>query len=84
MSSFVPQRREPGELFGPRFTLFADMLAVGLATAVASLPLITAPTALAAACNVLRRSIREDRPVTVGSTSRSSARTAYAVPCWRA
>ena len=66
MSSSVPQRREPGELFGPRFTLFADMLAVGLATAVASLPLITAPTALAAACAVLRRSIREDRPVTVG------------------
>ncbi|MFD4554022.1 hypothetical protein ACFWP5_06805 [Streptomyces sp. NPDC058469] len=66
MSSSVPQRREPGELFGPRFTLFADMLAVGLATAVASLPLITAPTAFAAACAVLRRSIREDRPVTVG------------------
>jgi hypothetical protein len=66
MSSLVPQRREPGELFGPRFTLFADMLAVGLATAVASLPLITAPTALAAAGAVLRRSIREDRPVTMG------------------
>nr|WSY49062.1 hypothetical protein OG999_02135 [Streptomyces sp. NBC_00886] len=66
MSSFVPQRREPGELFGPRFTLFADMLAVGLAAAVASLPLITAPTAFAAACTVLRRAIREDRPVGVG------------------
>lgn len=38
MSSFAPQRREPGELFGPRFTLFADMLAVGLAAAVTSLP----------------------------------------------
>ncbi|WP_416959999.1 hypothetical protein [Streptomyces sp. Agncl-13] len=66
MSSFAPQRREPGELFGPRFTLFADMLAVGVAAAVASLPLITAPTAFAAACAVLRRSIREDRPVSVG------------------
>lgn len=66
MSSFAPQRREPGELFGPRFTLFADMLAVGLAAAVTSLPLITAPTAFAAACAVLRRSIREDRPVTMG------------------
>jgi hypothetical protein len=66
MSSLVPQRREPGELFGPRFTLFADMLAVGLAAAVASLPLITAPTAFAAACAVLRRSIREDRPVIMG------------------
>lgn len=38
MSSLAPQRREPGELFGPRFTLFADMLAVGLAAAVASSP----------------------------------------------
>ena len=67
MSSLVPQRREPGELFGPRFTLFADMLAVGLAAAVASLPLITVPTAFAAACAVLRRSIREDRPVSMGA-----------------
>ncbi|WP_405847940.1 hypothetical protein [Streptomyces sp. NBC_01518] len=66
MSSLAPQRREPGELFGPRFTLFADMLAVGLAAAVASLPLITAPTAFAAACAVLRRSIREDQPVSMG------------------
>ncbi|XUL93632.1 hypothetical protein ACQ86D_49280 [Streptomyces galilaeus] len=66
MSSPVPGRREPGELFGPRFTLFADMLAIGMAAAVASLPLITAPTALAAACSVLRRAIREDRPVTLG------------------
>ncbi|MGW6521683.1 hypothetical protein [Streptomyces sp. NPDC054962] len=66
MRSFVHERREPGELFGPRFALFADMLAVGLAAAVASLPLITAPTALAAAGAVLRRAIREDRPVTVG------------------
>ncbi|WP_326719694.1 hypothetical protein [Streptomyces sp. NBC_00243] len=66
MRSFVSERREPGELFGPRFSLFADMLAVGLAAAVASLPLVTAPTALAAACAVLRRAIREDRPVTLG------------------
>ena len=66
MRAFVPERREPGELFGPRFALFADMLAVGLAAAVASLPLITAPTALAAAGAVLRRAIREDRPVTLG------------------
>ncbi|MEV5533653.1 hypothetical protein [Streptomyces prunicolor] len=66
MSSLAQRRREPGELFGPRFTLFADMLAVGVAAAVASLPLITAPTAFAAACAVLRRSIREDRPVSMG------------------
>jgi hypothetical protein len=62
----VHERREPGELFGPSFSLFADMLAVGLAAAVASLPLITAPVALAAAGAVLRRAIREDRPVTLG------------------
>ncbi|MFJ2158819.1 hypothetical protein [Streptomyces sp. NPDC087856] len=42
------------------------MLAVGLTTTIASLPLLTAPTALAAACTVLSRSIREDRPVGVG------------------
>jgi uncharacterized membrane protein YesL len=62
----VPQSREPGELFGQRFTLFADMLAVGLAAAVASLPLVTAPVALAAACTVLRRAVSEDRPATLG------------------
>ncbi|MEV6507556.1 hypothetical protein AB0M61_15690 [Streptomyces sp. NPDC051642] len=67
MSAFAPQRREPGgELFGPRFTLFVDMLAVGLAAAVASLPLITAPAAFAAVCAVLCRSVREDRPVSMG------------------
>jgi hypothetical protein len=62
----VHERREPGELFGPRFSLFADMLAIGLATTVASLPLVTAPAALAAACAVLRDAIREDRPATLG------------------
>lgn len=53
-------------MFGPRFSLFADMLAIGLATAVASLPLVTAPMALAAACSVLRGAVREDRPATLG------------------
>ncbi|MFE9066671.1 hypothetical protein [Streptomyces violaceusniger] len=66
MNSLVRERREPGELFGPRFSLFADMLAIGLATAVASLPLVTAPVALAAACTVLRGAVREDRPATLG------------------
>ncbi|CAM5402421.1 hypothetical protein SALBM135S_01311 [Streptomyces alboniger] len=66
MHSLVRERREPGELFGPRFSLFADMLAIGLATTVASLPLVTAPAALAAACTVLRGAIREDRPATLG------------------
>ncbi|MER8070591.1 hypothetical protein ABTZ59_20095 [Streptomyces sp. NPDC094034] len=59
-------RREPGELFGPRFALFADMLAVGLFTTVASLPLITAPAALAAGCRVLRDSARTRRTATAG------------------
>ncbi|MGW2256529.1 hypothetical protein ACWCXE_01395 [Streptomyces sp. NPDC001780] len=55
--------REPGELFGPRTALFADMLSVGLATAVTCLPLVTVPAALSTACAVLRGSVR-DRPVT--------------------
>ena len=38
--------REAGEVFGPRMTLFADVLSVGLATAVVCLPLITVPAAL--------------------------------------
>ncbi|WP_411113478.1 hypothetical protein [Streptomyces sp. 029-5] len=59
-------RREPGELFGPRFALFADMLAVGLFTTVASLPLLTAPAALAAGCSVLRDSARTERTATAG------------------
>lgn len=57
--------REPGEVFGPRMTLFADMLSVGLATAAASLPLLTAPAALSTACAVLRGA-RDDRPATAG------------------
>jgi hypothetical protein len=60
------RRREPGELFGTRFVLFADMLAVGLITAVACLPVITAPAAFAAACAVLRESISAERPATLG------------------
>ncbi len=60
------ERREPGELFGARFVLFSDMLAVGLITAVACLPVVTAPAAFAAACAVLRGAIREDRPATLG------------------
>ncbi|MGW6905394.1 hypothetical protein [Streptomyces sp. NPDC054940] len=57
--------REAGEVFGPRMTLFADVLSVGLATAVASLPLLTAPAALSTACAVLRGA-REDQPATAG------------------
>jgi hypothetical protein len=57
--------REAGEVFGPRMTLFADVLSVGLATAVACLPLLTAPAALSTACAVLRGA-REDQPATAG------------------
>ncbi|MFJ7071569.1 hypothetical protein [Streptomyces sp. NPDC098781] len=56
---------EAGEVFGPRMTLFADVLSVGLATAVACLPVLTAPAALSTACAVLRGA-REGRPATAG------------------
>ncbi|WP_217240809.1 hypothetical protein [Streptomyces sp. AC555_RSS877] len=57
--------REPGEIFGPRMTLFADVLSVGLATAVACLPLVTAPAALSSACAVLRGA-GKGQPATAG------------------
>jgi hypothetical protein len=60
-----PRTREPGDVFGPRMTLFADMLSVGLATAAACLPLVTAPAALSTACAVLRGA-GEDQPATAG------------------
>jgi hypothetical protein len=66
MSAMTGSRqREAGEVFGPRMTLFADMLSVGLATAVACLPLLSAPAALSTACAVLRGA-GEDRPATAG------------------
>ncbi|MHB9756565.1 hypothetical protein ACYBSK_19525 [Streptomyces sp. BYX5S] len=52
------ERREPGEVFGGGFTLFADVLLVGLLTAVACLPVVTAPAAFAAASAVLRGTLR--------------------------
>lgn len=57
-------RREPGELFGSGFTLFADMLLVGLVTAVACLPVVTAPAAFAAASATLRDGASGAAPVT--------------------
>ncbi|MFI8002777.1 hypothetical protein [Streptomyces sp. NPDC086010] len=57
-------RREPGELFGNGFTLFADMLLVGFVTAVACLPVVTAPAAFAAASTTLRDGARDTAPVT--------------------
>ncbi|MEU6761753.1 hypothetical protein ABZ916_04445 [Streptomyces sp. NPDC046853] len=55
--------RETGEIFGPRMTLFADVLALGAVTAVACLPLITAPAALSTACAVVRGT-RDEQPAT--------------------
>ncbi|MEU3889986.1 hypothetical protein [Streptomyces sp. NPDC029041] len=57
--------RDTGEVFGPRMTLFADVLSVGLATAAACLPLVTVPAALSTACAVLRGA-GLDQPVTAG------------------
>ncbi|MEW1717998.1 hypothetical protein [Streptomyces sp. NPDC093109] len=57
--------REPGEIFGPRATLFADVLSIGVVTAVVCLPLVTVPAALSTACAVLR-GVRSGRPVTAG------------------
>ncbi|MFF5369589.1 hypothetical protein [Streptomyces sp. NPDC013187] len=57
--------RDTGEVFGPRMTLFAEVLSVGLATAAACLPLVTVPAALSTACAVLRGA-GVDQPVTAG------------------
>ncbi|WP_404190165.1 hypothetical protein [Streptomyces tauricus] len=62
------QVRETGEIFGPRMTLFADVLSVGVCTALASLPVVTLPAALSTACAVLRGA-REDRSATAGRYS---------------
>lgn len=59
------QARETGEIFGPRMTLFADVLSVGVCTALVSLPVVTLPAALSTACAVLRGA-REDQPATAG------------------
>lgn len=67
MTAVRPVRtdKEAGEVFGPRMTLFADVLSVGIAVAVVSLPLVTLPAALSTACAVLRGA-GEGRPVTAG------------------
>lgn len=58
--------RERGDLFGARFELFADVLALGLATTAASLPLITFPAALSTACSLLTRRRLYAEPCTAG------------------
>ncbi|WP_399894870.1 hypothetical protein ACGH7X_38175 [Streptomyces sp. BBFR51] len=60
-------RREPGEVFSAGFTLFADMLLVGLLTGVACLPVVTAPAAFAAASATLRRAAEDAVPVKAGT-----------------
>ncbi|SDP33840.1 hypothetical protein SAMN04487905_103261 [Actinopolyspora xinjiangensis] len=40
--------------FGAGFELFADMLGIGVATTLASLPVVTAPAAVSTACGQLR------------------------------
>ncbi|WP_329459570.1 hypothetical protein [Streptomyces sp. NBC_01497] len=59
----APVRREPGEIFGNGFTLFADMLLVGLLTSAACLPVVTAPAAFAAASATLRPATGLGAPV---------------------
>ena len=65
-TSATSPARERGDLFGARFELFADVLSIGLATAVASLPLITLPAALSTACTLLRRRRLYAEPCTAG------------------
>ncbi|PPS91272.1 hypothetical protein [Streptomyces sp. MH60] len=60
-------RGGPGEVFSSGFTLFADMLLVGLLTAVACLPVVTAPAAFAAASATLRRAAEDGVPVDTGT-----------------
>ncbi|MFI7386204.1 hypothetical protein [Streptomyces sp. NPDC049813] len=56
--------REATEVFGPGFSLFADMLLVGLFTSLACLPVLTLPAAFRAACATLGASARSGVPVT--------------------
>ncbi|MFF1685061.1 MULTISPECIES: hypothetical protein [unclassified Streptomyces] len=60
-------RREPGEVFGPGFSLFADVLLVGLLTTAACLPVVTAPAAFAAASATLRQSADHGLQVRTGT-----------------
>ncbi|MFJ4716816.1 hypothetical protein [Streptomyces sp. NPDC088785] len=61
------RRREPGEVFGAGFALFADMLLMGLLTTVACLPVVAAPAAFAAASATLRRAAGTGTPADVGA-----------------
>jgi len=68
--------REPGEVFGAGFTMFADMLLMGLLTTLACLPVVTAPAAFAAASGTLRRAAETGTPADLGGfVRRLRART---------
>ncbi|GAA3391732.1 hypothetical protein [Cryptosporangium minutisporangium] len=60
-------------MFGPRFTLFADVLLVGVLTFLAALPVVTVFAALTAACRVLSSRVDDDATVTVGGYLREFA-----------
>jgi hypothetical protein len=65
------EHREPGEVFGSGFALFADMLYVSLLTCVACLPVGTAPAAFAAASATLREAAGGGAPVRIGGYLRA-------------
>ncbi|MFC9429769.1 hypothetical protein [Streptomyces sp. NPDC056987] len=65
------ERKEPGEIFGSGFSLFADMLLVGLLTGIACLPVVTAPAAFAAASACLRQAAGGGATVTSGTYARA-------------
>ncbi|SHN47769.1 hypothetical protein [Cryptosporangium aurantiacum] len=58
-------------MFGPRFSLFADVLLVGVLTFLASLPLVTAFAALTTACRVLSLRVASETTVTVPGYGRT-------------
>ncbi|NEB81276.1 hypothetical protein G3I40_39625, partial [Streptomyces sp. SID14478] len=59
----VGERRQPGEIFGSGFSLFADMLLVGLLTSLACLPVLTLPAAFSAASATLRETAGTGVPI---------------------
>jgi hypothetical protein len=63
-----------------RFALFADCLLTGVLTAVASIGVVTAFPALAAACAVLRERVAQDHPVGVRPYARRLAGALRAGP----
>jgi hypothetical protein len=60
-------------VFGPRFTLFADVLLVGVLTFLAALPVVTAYAALTAACRVLSCRVSGEAAVTASAYGRTFA-----------